>query len=34
MISVLVVVAALLSTLPSIRYSTRMNLAEATKVLT
>ncbi len=34
MISVLVVVAALLSTLPSIRYSIRMNLAEATKVLT
>jgi putative ABC transport system permease protein len=34
MISVLVVIAALLSTLPSIRYSVRMNLAEATKVLT
>ncbi|MGB6837152.1 MAG: FtsX-like permease family protein [Dehalococcoidia bacterium] len=33
-ISVLVVVTALLSTLPSIRYSIRMNLAEATKVLT
>jgi len=33
-ISVLVVVAALLSTLPSVRYSIRMNLAEATKVLT
>jgi putative ABC transport system permease protein len=34
MISVLVVAAALLSTLPSLRYSIRMNLAEATKVLT
>jgi putative ABC transport system permease protein len=34
MISALVVAAALLSTLPSIRYSIRMNLAEATKVLT
>jgi putative ABC transport system permease protein len=34
LISVLVVVAALLSTLPSIRHSIRVNLAEATKVLT
>jgi putative ABC transport system permease protein len=34
MISALVVVAALLSTFPSIQHSIRMNLAEATKVLT
>ncbi len=33
-ISILVVVSALLSTLPSIRHCIRMNLAEATKVLT
>ena len=34
LISALVVVSALLSTLPSIRYCVRLNLAEATKVLT
>jgi putative ABC transport system permease protein len=34
LISALVVASALLSTLPSIRYCIRMNLAEATKVLT
>jgi putative ABC transport system permease protein len=34
MVCVLVVASALLSTVPSIRYSIRMNLAEATKVLT
>jgi ABC-type antimicrobial peptide transport system permease subunit len=33
-ISALVVASALLSTLPSIRYCVRLNLAEATKVLT
>ena len=34
LVSALVVVSALLSTLPSIRYCIRMNLAEAPKVLT
>ncbi len=33
-VSILAVGSALLSTIPSIRYSLRMNLAEATKVLT
>jgi putative ABC transport system permease protein len=33
MIAVVIIVAALVSTIPSIRHSNRMNLAEATKVL-
>jgi hypothetical protein len=33
MIAVVIIVAALVSTIPSIWHSNRMNLAEATKVL-